>query len=68
MELSSIFPPSNFSLEILEYCSTEGHTVGVALCKKRTIFLDVFQPEYNTLKKAGSLLGFKHSEETKPKI
>lgn len=49
---------SNFRLEILEYCE-----------KKETVpreqhYLDLFEPEYNILKVAGSTLGFKHSPET----
>ena len=31
-------------------------------------FLDQWKPEYNSYKKAGSPIGFKHSEETKKKI
>lgn len=50
---------SNFKLEILEYCEPP--------C---TIFweqslLDFLKPGYNILGKAGSSLGFNHSEETK---
>lgn len=53
---------SNFSLEILEYCEPE------KALEREQHYLDVLQPEYNILKKAGSLYGFKHSEETKAKF
>jgi group I intron endonuclease len=53
---------SNFSLEILEYCdSTEA-------VSREQHFLDLLKPEYNVLSKAGSLLGYKHSEETVAKL
>jgi hypothetical protein len=29
-----------------------------------SIFLDIFDPHYNILKKAGSILGYRHTEET----
>jgi group I intron endonuclease len=47
-----------FKLEILEYCSP-------AKCiKLEQKYINLLKPEYNILKIAGSLLGFKHSEET----
>jgi len=49
---------SNFSLEILEYCDPD------KTLNREQAFLDLLQPPYNILKKAGSLLGFRHSEET----
>lgn len=49
---------SNFSLEILEYCSPENTIL------REQYYIDLLKPEYNILKTAGSLLGFKHSEET----
>lgn len=49
---------SNFKLEILEYCDKE-----LVLIKEQ-YYMDLLQPEYNILKIAGSLLGFKHSPET----
>ena len=53
---------SNFSLEILEYCTA-------SLCIDREqYYLDLLQPEYNILKKAGSSLGYRHSEEAKAKL
>jgi group I intron endonuclease len=53
---------SNFSLEILEYCDQSD------LIKREQYYFDSLKPEYNILKTAGSLLGFKHSEQTREKI
>lgn len=53
---------AKFSVEIIEYCTPE------KAIEKEQYYLDLFKPEYNILKKAGSLLGFKHSEETKAKF
>lgn len=50
---------SNFSLEILEYCDP-----AIAVSREQ-YYLDLIKPEYNILKIAGSLIGFKHSEEAK---
>ena len=53
---------SNFRLEILEYCPPD-------ICLEREqYYMDLFKPEYNILKTAGSSLGFKHSEETLKKL
>jgi hypothetical protein len=53
---------SNFQLEILEYCDP-------ANCLEREqYYLDLFNPEYNILKTAGSRLGSKHSKATISKI
>jgi group I intron endonuclease len=49
---------SNFRLEILEYCNVKDAIV------REQYYLDIFKPEYNILKIAGSSLGFKHSEKT----
>lgn len=49
---------SNFSLEILEYCSKQD------VIKREQYYLDLLKPEYNILHTAGSSLGFKHSEDT----
>ena len=49
---------SNFTLYILKYCEIP------RLLEQEQYFLDNLKPEYNILKKAGSSLGFKHSEET----
>jgi group I intron endonuclease len=53
---------SNFKLEILCYCKPEE-----CLAKEQEC-LDLFKPEYNILKTAGSSLGFTHSEETRKKM
>ena len=45
----------NFTLEILEYCSKD------ITIEREQFYLDKLKPEYNLLKKAGSILGFKHS-------
>lgn len=50
---------SKFRLEILEYCELD------MLIQREQYYLDLLNPEYNILKKAGSLTGFKHSEATK---
>lgn len=50
---------SSFKLEILEYCEQS------VLIKKEQYYLDNLKPEYNVLKIAGSMLGFKHSDYTK---
>lgn len=52
----------NFSLEILEYCNKED------LSKREQYYFDLLDPEYNILKEAYSLTGFKHSEETIRKL
>jgi len=53
---------SNFNIEILEYCDSKD------LIKREQYYIDLLNPEYNILKKAGSLLGFKHREETRTKM
>jgi group I intron endonuclease len=52
----------NFTLEILEYCSK------AKLLEREQFYLDLLIPDYNILKYAYSLLGFKHSEETLEKL
>lgn len=47
----------NFSLEILEYCRAD------ELIAREQYYLDLLCPEYNILKNAYSLLGFKHNPE-----
>ena len=49
---------SNFTLEILEYCEPS------EAVSKEQYYIDLLSPVYNILPTAGSLLGFKHSEET----
>jgi group I intron endonuclease len=53
---------SNFTLEILEYCEPSN------VIAREQFYLDLLKPEYNILAKAGSSLGFKHTEETKQQI
>jgi len=50
---------SNFKLEILEYCELD------VILKREQYYIDLFNPEYNILKIAGSFRGFKHSTDTK---
>lgn len=49
---------SNFTLEILEYCPE------AELIEREQFYLDLLIPDYNILKNAYSLLGFKHSQES----
>lgn len=53
---------SEFRLEILEYCEIDNTLI------REDYYLENIKPEYNILKKAGSLLGFKHSEEVRAKM
>lgn len=48
----------NFTLEILEYCPT------TKLLEREQFYLDLLLPDYNILKYAYSLLGFKHSKQS----
>lgn len=52
----------NFSLIILEYSSQEN------LISREQYWLDLLNPEYNILEKAGSSLGYKHSLESIDKL
>jgi len=53
---------SNFTLEILEYCTADN------CINKEQYFIDLLKPEYNLLPKAGSSLGYKHTEESLAKM
>jgi group I intron endonuclease len=53
---------SNFKLEILEYCNQ------TRVLDRENFYLKLVKPEYNILEKAGSSLGYKHTEETKYKM
>ena len=53
---------SNFSLYILEYCDES------ILIEREQYYLDLFKPEYNSLKIAGNTLGYIHSEGTIAKM
>lgn len=51
-----------FSFEILEYCDKEEVLI------REQYYLDLLKPEYNSLKIAGSLLGYLHTKEAKEKM
>jgi group I intron endonuclease len=53
---------SKFKLEILEYCDREN------LHEREQYYLDLLNPKYNVLTKAGSILGYKHTKEAIAKI
>jgi len=53
---------SNFSLFIIEYCEPQNCLV------REQYYLDTLLPEYNILQKAGSSLGYKHTDEAKALI
>jgi group I intron endonuclease len=53
---------SNFSFEILEYCDKS------VLIEREQYYFNLFEPQYNILKIAGSRFGLNHSEETRKKI
>lgn len=53
---------SKFRIEILEYCEPTD------TISREQYYLDKLKPKYNILTKAGSSLGFKHSEETLVKL
>lgn len=56
---------SNFSFSILEYCEPN------KCLDREQYYIDLFRasaPEYNVLQKAGSSLGYKHTEEAIAKI
>nr|ATI20423.1 GIY-YIG endonuclease [Juglanconis juglandina] len=52
----------NFSFEILEYCTKEN------VIKREQYYLDLFKPVYNIVEKAGSTLGYKHTDLTLAKM
>jgi len=53
---------SKFKLEILEYCDLSD------VIKREQHYIDIFKPEYNILKIAGSSLGYKHDEISLVKV
>jgi group I intron endonuclease len=60
----------NFILEILEVLPKNGISVKGTLFKAEIIkreqyYLDLLEPEYNILKTAYSMQGYKHTESTK---
>lgn len=62
----------NFKFGIIEYVdfepNTEWQSLKDILLKKEQKYLDLLSPELNINKVAGSMLGFKHSEENKLKF
>ncbi|RPB17850.1 GIY-YIG-domain-containing protein, partial [Terfezia boudieri ATCC MYA-4762] len=52
----------NFTLDILEYCSQP------ELLEREQLYIDLLSPEYNVLKFAYSMLGFRHSPENLEKF
>lgn len=53
---------SKFKLEILEYCEPS------VLIEREQYYIDTLNPEYNILKVAGSLFGYKHTIESLQKM
>jgi group I intron endonuclease len=49
---------SNFKLEILEYSDKDKNL------EREQYYLDLIKPEYNILQTAGSMFGYKHTEDT----
>jgi len=49
---------SNFTLDIIEYCDVS------SLVQREQYYLDLFKPEYNIMKSAGSVKGFKHKKSS----
>jgi group I intron endonuclease len=52
----------SFVFETLLYCASEDCIM------YEQIYLDVYKPEYNMCKTAGSQLGYRHTDETKQKM
>jgi len=53
---------SAYQLEILEYCEPS------LVIMREQFYIDIINPEYNILKLAGSLFGYKHSPESLKKM
>lgn len=53
---------SRFSLYILEYCPSEN------VLEREQYYLDKIKPEYNIVEKAGSRVGYKHTEDSLAKM
>ena len=53
---------SKFKLDILEYCD-QGSVI-----EREQYYIDLLNPEYNILKVAGSLFGYKHTPESLDKM
>lgn len=52
---------SSFSFEILEHCAPKN------VINREQYYIDLLEPEYNICQTAGSMLGFRHTEESKAK-
>jgi len=52
----------NFTLEILEYCPIKSNM------EREQFYIDLLIPEYNILRNAYSVLGYKHTQETIDKL
>lgn len=55
---------SNFKLEIMEYCVA----TKTIILEREQYYINLFNPEYNILKLAGSPLGYKHTEKSLAKM
>nr|UPX02785.1 GIY-YIG endonuclease [Fusarium sp.] len=53
---------SKFSFKILEFCEKKNVLI------REQYYIDLLKPEYNILLKAGSPLGYKHTDEAKVKM
>lgn len=53
---------SSFHLDILEYCDPS------VIIEREQYYIDLLKPEYNILKVAGSLFGYKHTIESLQKM
>ncbi len=49
---------SNFILEILEYTDIDSVLI------REQYYMDLYKPQYNIVEKAGSTLGYKHTQES----
>jgi len=56
------YGPANFTLEVIVYCDKK------ELIQTEQYYLNLLAPEYNVLKHAYSLLGYKHTKETLNKL
>lgn len=62
---------SSFSLSILDYVEVDNLSKDQArlkILKSEQFYISTLIPEYNILKVAGSMLGFRHTEESKAKF
>lgn len=57
---------SNFTLEILEYCS--GIAAKNNVIEREQYYMDLIKPKYNIAQLAGSTLGYKHTPESLAKM